>query len=59
MRDGPFHITTILAGLWGAKNYANFQQALVIRDRLLNVVPDQWKFYDQKILNTKVWPAVR
>ena len=31
MRDGPFHITTILAGLWGANNYVNFKRALFIR----------------------------
>ena len=59
MRDGPYHVTTILAGLWGAKNYNNFQKALEVRHRLLDVPPDQWKFYDQRILNKRVWPAVR
>ena len=59
MRDGPFHIATILAGLWGAKNYVNFQKAQEIRQRLLDVEPNQWKFYDQRILNTRVWPAIR
>ena len=59
MRDGPFHITTILAGLWGANNYLNFSRALEVRDKLLNVQPNQWKFFDQKILNTRVWPAIR
>merc|ERR1711963_468107 len=26
MRDGPFHHTPILAGLWGADNYRNFSR---------------------------------
>ena len=59
MRDGPFHITTILAGLWGGNNYINFSRALEVRRKLLDVEPDQWKFFDQKILNTRIWPAIR
>ena len=59
MRDGPFHITTILAGLWGGNNYINFTRALEVRRKLLDVEPDQWKFFDQKILNTRIWPAIR
>ena len=59
MRDGPFHHTPILAGLWGTDNYVNFTRALEVRQRLLGVKPNQWKFFDQKILATRVWPAVR
>ena len=59
MRDGPFHHTTVLAGLWGGDNYANFSRAREVRARLLGVEVNQWKFYDQKILKTRVWPAVR
>ena len=59
MRDGPFHITTILAGLWGGNNYINFSRALEVRRKLLDVEPDQWKFFDQKILNSRIWPAIR
>ena len=59
MRDGPFHITTILAGLWGGNNYVNFTRALEVRRKLLDVEPNQWKFFDQKILNTRIWPAIR
>ena len=59
MRDGPFHHTPILAGLWGADNYRNFSRALEVRQRLLEVKPNQWKFFDQKILATRVWPVIR
>ena len=59
MRDGPFHITTILAGLWGANNYHNLKKALNIRKRLLDVPVRHWKFYDQAVLHKRVWPAVR
>ena len=59
MRDGPFHITTILAGLWGGNNYINITRAEEVRRRLLGVRANQWKFYDQKILNTRVWPDIR
>ena len=59
MRDGPFHITTILAGLWGGDNYVNYTRALEVRRRLIDVSVNQWKFYDQKILRTRVWPLVR
>ena len=59
MRDGPFHHTPILAGLWGADNYRNFSRALEVRRRLLEVKPNQWKFFDQKILATRVWPVIR
>ena len=37
MRDGPFHHTTVLAGLWGGDNYANFSRAREVRARLLGV----------------------
>ena len=59
MRDGPFHHTTVLAGLWGGDNYANFSRAREVRARLLGAEVNQWKFYDQKILKTRVWPIVR
>lgn len=59
MRDGPFHVAIILAGLWGAKNYDNFQKALEVRHRLLDVPLDQSKMYDQDTLASRVWPAVR
>ena len=59
MRDGPFHLTVMLAGLWGANNYLNMTRAAELRHRLLQVRVDQWKFYDQKILKTRVWPHVR
>ena len=59
MRDGPFHHTTVLAGLWGGDNYANFSRAREVRARLLGAEVNQWKFYDQKILKTRVWPTVR
>ena len=59
MRDGPFHITTILAGLWGANNYHNLKKAMNIRKRLLDVPVKHWKFYDQAVLHRRVWPAVR
>ena len=59
MRDGPFHITTILAGLWGANNYHNLKKATNIRMRLLDVPVKHWKFYDQAVLHRRVWPAVR
>ena len=52
MRDGPFHITTILAGLWGGDNYINFTKAMEVRRRLIDVDVNQWKFYDQKILRS-------
>ena len=54
MRDGPFHITTILAGLWGGDNYINFTKAMEVRRRLIDVDVNQWKFYDQKILRSPV-----
>ena len=59
MRDGPFHITTILAGLWGANNYQNLKKVMNIRKRLLDVPVRHWKFYDQAVLHRRVWPAVR
>ena len=59
MRDGPFHTTFILAGLWGGNNYHNFVKALVVRDRLFNVRLDQVKFYDQNKLRKLVWPVIR
>ena len=59
MRDGPFHITTILAGLWGANNYLNFRKAANVRSRLLDVPVNHFKFYDQAVLHKFVWPAVR
>ena len=30
-----------------------------VRRRLLEVRPNQWKFFDQKILATRVWPVIR
>ena len=59
MRDGPFHIATILAGLWGANNYINFRKALVIMSRLLSFKVNFNKFYDQAVLHRRVWPAIR
>lgn len=59
MRDGPFHITTVLAGLWGGDNYLDWTRANTVRHHLLHVPPDQWKFYDQRILNRRVWPVIR
>ena len=59
MRDGPFHRTTILAGLWGGVNYQNMTMALQVRGSLLGVQPNPYKFYDQRILNGRVWPLIR
>ena len=59
MRDGPFHGATILAGLWGAKNYRNMKKSLDIRKRLLDVPVRHHKSYDQDILDSRVWPHVR
>ena len=42
MRDGPFHTSTILAGLWGANNYLDMEKAVEIRKRLLDVPARQW-----------------
>ena len=49
----------MLVGLWGGDNYANFSLAREVRARLLGAEVNQWKFYDQKILKTRVWPIVR
>lgn len=59
MRDGPFHRSTILAGLWGANNYANLSMATTVKTALLGVQPNLYKFYDQRILNSRVFPLVR
>ena len=59
MRDGPFHRSTILAGLWGAVNYANMTRAGRVKKALLGVQPNLYKFYDQRVLNSRVWPAIR
>ena len=42
MRDGPFHTSTILAGLWGGNNYLDMEKAVEIRKRLLDVPARQW-----------------
>ena len=39
MRDRPFHITTILAGLWGANKYLNFRKAANVRSSLPTFTP--------------------
>ena len=59
MRDGPFHRSTILAGLWGADNYQNLSMATTVRNALLGVQPNLYKFYDQRILHGRVWPLIR
>ena len=59
MRDGPFHRSTILAGLWGAVNYANMTRAAAVKKSLLGVQPNLYKFYDQRILHGRVWPVIR
>ena len=96
MRDGPFHRSTMLAGLWGGHNYRNLIIIIVViiiviiiiiiiitiiiiviivikiiinyrnlslarevRTALLGVQPNLYKFYDQRILNSRVFPLVR
>ena len=59
MRDGPFHRSTILAGLWGGANYENLTMASLVRSQLLGVQPNLYKFYDQRILHGRVWPVIR
>ena len=59
MRDGPFHRSTILAGLWGGINYINTSMADTVRTALLSVQPNLYKFYDQRILHGRVWPIIR
>jgi len=59
MRDGPFHRSTILAGLWGANNYHNLSMAASVKAALLGVQPNLYKFYDQRILHSRVWPVIR
>ena len=59
MRDGPFHRSTILAGLWGANNYVNLSMANSVKAALLGVQPNLYKFYDQRILHSRVWPIIR
>ena len=34
LRDGPFHRSQVLAGLWGANNYINFTRAASVRNRV-------------------------
>ena len=36
MRDGPFHLHPILAGLWGAVNYLNITRATHLREGFKN-----------------------
>lgn len=59
MRDGPFHRSTMLAGLWGAHNYMNMAMAKKVKSALVDVQPNLFKFYDQRILQFKVFPLVR
>ena len=59
MRDGPFHRSTILAGLWGGDNYQNMSLVQSVRSALLGVQPNLYKFYDQRILHGRVWPQIR
>ena len=59
MRDGPFHHTTVLAGLWGGANYENMTEAARVKQLLTGVQPNTYKFYDQRILHGRVWPVIR
>ena len=59
MRDLPLHHAPMLAGLWGGSNYHNFSLALQVRQALLGVKVNLWKFYDQHVLQHRVWPLVR
>ena len=34
LRDGPFHRSQVLAGLWGANNYINMTRAASVRNRV-------------------------
>ena len=43
MRDGPFHRSTVLAGLWGGNNYHNLTRANTVRQALLGVQPNLYK----------------
>ena len=59
MRDGPFHRSTVLAGLWGGANYENMTEAARVKQLLTGVQPNTYKFYDQRILHGRVWPVIR
>merc|ERR1711872_6861 len=59
MRDGPFHGTVILAGLWGGKNYVNMTRAIQIQRVLFSVKPSEIKSLDQDVLRSKVWPLIK
>ena len=59
MRDGPFHTSQILAGLWGANNYINLTTAAAVRKSLFSVKPQLKKSFDQITLNSRVWPVIR
>ena len=59
MRDGPFHTSLILAGLWGANNYINMTRVAAVRNSLLSVKPQLNYGFDQDTLNSRVWPVIR
>ena len=59
MRDGPFHTTPVLAGLWGASNYLNITRAAAVRKSLWSVQPQLDYSFDQQTLRSVVWPAIR
>ena len=58
MRDHPDHNYPIIAGLWGADNYANLSRALALKARLFSTEPWDWKYSDQTYLRDTVWPQV-
>ena len=58
MRDHPDHNYPIIAGLWGADNYANLSRALALKSRLFSTEPWDWKYSDQTYLRDTVWPQV-
>ena len=58
MRDHPDHNYPMIAGLWGADNYANLSRALALKARLFSTEPWDWKYSDQTYLRDTVWPQV-
>jgi len=59
MRDNPMHVTSILGGMWGAKNTDNLTLMQTLRQQILNKAKHAFKSYDQTLLGMIVWPEAK